>query len=209
MNDFQERLRDLSEIRTMMERSTKFISLSGLSGVSAGLVALLGAFASYHYLLFEGLYDNLRSREYLLISGEQLLSLIGLGLLIMLTAAGFASFFSIRLARKHNLSIWNAQARRMALNLLLPLMAGGIFCILLAWNGYGAMVAPATLVFYGLSLVNAGQFTLPEIRLLGVSEVILGLVGSFWLGYGLIIWAIGFGLLHILYGILLYIKYER
>lgn len=209
MSEYKDHLQDLSEIRTMMERSTKFISLSGLSGVGAGIVALIGAYIAYQFLEAEGLYGNLRSREYKLVTMRQLYTLAGLAIGIMTVAGGVASFFSIRMAKRKGLPIWNKSAKRLMLNMLIPLTAGGIFCLLLAWHGYGAITAPATLVFYGLALYHAGQFTLVEIRYLGLSEVVLGLIGSTMLGYGLIFWVIGFGLLHIIYGIVMYLKYER
>ena len=209
MAEYKDHLQDLSEIRSMMERSTKFISLSGLSGVGAGIVALIGAYLAYQFLDTEGLYGNFRSREWQLVSFRQLYMLAGLAIGIMAVAGSVASFFSIRLAKKKGLPIWNKAAKRLALHMTVSLSTGGIFCLLLAWHGYGAITAPATLVFYGLALYHAGQFTLVEIRYLGVSEVVLGLIGSTMLGYGLIFWAIGFGVLHIIYGIVMYLKYER
>ena len=71
------------------------------------------------------------------------------------------------------------------------------------------LVAPTTLLFYGLALYNAGKYTLDEIRYLGVSEIILGLLGCIFIGYGLMFWALGFGVLHIVYGFMMWWKYER
>ena len=69
--------------------------------------------------------------------------------------------------------------------------------------------APASLIFYGISLVNASKYTLTDIRYLGVMEIILGLINTQFIDYGLYFWATGFGLLHIIYGAMMWWKYER
>ncbi|MFK7969593.1 MAG: hypothetical protein AB8F95_04455 [Bacteroidia bacterium] len=207
--DYKSKLEDLSEIRAIMERSTKLISLSGLSGVGAGLVALIGAWVAWRYLMGEGLYEGLKSREYLMVSHKQLYTMIGLALGIMAVAGSVASFFSMRLARKRGLPIWNKTAKAMLIQLSVPLITGAIVCVLLAVYGRGSLVTPATLIFYGLALFSAGQHTHREIQLLGLSEIVLGILGAIYLGYGLLIWAIGFGVLHILYGVVMYFRYER
>jgi len=68
-------------------------------------------------------------------------------------------------------------------------------------------VAPLTLIFYGLALVNASKYTLSEIRSFGIAEIVLGLIAMAFIGYGLLFWAIGFGLLHIIYGIIMHVRY--
>ncbi len=211
MPDLKDHLKDISEIRSIMERSTKFISLSGLSGVSAGIIALLGAWVAWQYLTDLGLMGEVKNAAYLReeMRGGPFGRLLGLAILIFVAASASASFFSIRMARKRQLPVWNSSAKRVLSSIMLPLGAGGIFCILLAWHGYGAIVASATLIFYGLALLNASKYTFPEIRWLGLSEILLGLIGGMVLNYGLLIWAIGFGLLHIVYGVAMYLKYER
>jgi hypothetical protein len=209
---YRERLKDLSEIRTMMEESSRFVSLSGLSGVAAGLTALVGAYVANEFLHGKGVV-----RDFLVVIQDSgyipetslVWQMVGLGVGILLVATLGASFFSIRKARQQALPIWNRMAQRLLLNLLIPLAAGAVFCFQLAWYGFIGLVAPATLVFYGLALLNAGKYTLREIRYLGLSEMALGLIAGFLSGYGLIFWVVGFGLLHILYGIVMYLKYER
>lgn len=209
MSEYKKRLEDLSEIRSMMEQSTRFISLSGLSGVSAGIVALIGAWGTSYYLMGQGLYGRIHEGAYHVVGWEQLMELLGIALLILVCALAFAMFFSMRLAKRKGLPLWNRTANRLLINLMIPLVTGGIFCFLLAYYGFAGMVAPATLIFYGMALLNAGKYTLIEVRYLGICEIILGLVASCMLGYGIIFWAIGFGILHIIYGIVMYIKYEK
>ncbi|HMC96443.1 MAG TPA: hypothetical protein VKG92_02220, partial [Flavobacteriales bacterium] len=103
----------------------------------------------------------------------------------------------------------DAAAQRLLVNMFIPLGGGGMFCLALLYYGLPGLVPPATLVFYGLALLNASKYTLDEVRWLGISELILGLIASFWVGAGLLFWALGFGVLHIFYGALMYLRYER
>jgi len=197
---------DLQHIRQMMERSSRFISLSGLSGVFAGITALVGAFFVHQVFQSEGIsyFDNSgRVYEFHFIKK---LFLIGLGILVV--ALFFGYFFTARKSKQQNQKIWDATTKRLLINFAIPLVTGGLFCIGLIYQHYFAMIAPATLIFYGLALVNAERYTLTDVKYLGISEIVLGLLSLFFLGYGLLFWAIGFGILHIVYGLMMYKKYD-
>jgi hypothetical protein len=200
-------LKDISEIRSIMEKSSRFISLSGLSGVMAGIYALIGAAVAYNlvYTSQDLVYKQLIVRD---VRGNVLsLVLIALGVLIAAVLTGI--YLTRRKAKKQGLKTWDESAKRSLINLLIPLITGGILVIILYQQGLIGMIAPVTLIFYGLGLINASHYTYRDIRLLGISEVILGLIASAVVGYGLLIWALGFGVLHIVYGALMYFKYER
>lgn len=201
-----EPLETLSEIRSLMERSSRFISLNGLSGVFAGVFALIGAGVAYLYL-----NDNPLIELYTpgLSESSFLVFFIADAFLVLFASVSAAVFFSVRKAHRKGLKIWDATARRLLINLLIPLSAGGIFCLILLYHGVGGLIAPATLIFYGLALINAGKYTYNDIRYLGMVELALGLIASFWVGYGLFFWSVGFGLVHIVYGVTMYYKYER
>jgi len=207
MHDYQKQLQDIQQIRNMMEDSTRFVSLSGLSGVGAGVVALIGAAYTYNYLSSQEIYKW--GQSVYMADRSQLFELIGIALVILLAAVAVSSFFTIRHTKKKGKDIWSRPTQRMLLNLIIPLAAGAVFCIQLAWYGEPGHVAPATLIFYGLALMNAGKYTLREVRYLGISEIVLGLVAGMVPGYGIVFWAVGFGLLHIFYGAIMYNKYER
>lgn len=203
----------LQDIRSMMERSSRFISLSGLSGVSAGTFALFGAAAVYWYLDIVP-FDQKRIYYQLARNTERwgmdYLSFFVLdAVVVLLLAIAGAIFFTTRKARRKGMKIWDRLTQRLLINLLLPLITGGAFCIALFYHGYIGLIAPATLVFYGLALLNASKYTFNDIRYLGLSEIVLGTIALFLLGYGLEFWAIGFGILHIIYGSVMYFKYER
>lgn len=209
MKTEQEYIKDLSEIRLMMERSTKFLSLSGLSGIMAGIYALAGAYVAYHFFYNESenaVYTSLLSRQE--ISGN-VLSLILLGVLVLVLAVGTAVFLSSRKAAKNNEELWNPAARRLVTNMAVPLFTGGIFILILISKGIFALIAPLTLIFYGIALFNASKFTFNELRYLGITQIVLGLISSWFIAYSLFFWAIGFGLMHIAYGIYMHQKYEK
>lgn len=212
MNSNQEQIQHLSEIRNLMERSSRFISLSGLSGISAGIIALVGAAVAFFYLDYDERYFNIG--RYFTDRLDSLFQskigfLIADALIILILALGSGIYFTTRKARRNNLRVWDSTTKRLLANVFIPLSAGGIFCLALLYNGIFFLVAPATLVFYGLALLHASKYTLPDVRILGISEIITGLAASFFVGYGLLFWAFGFGLLHILYGTLMYCRYER
>jgi hypothetical protein len=206
MTEQKEHLQAISDIRSMMERSSRCISLSGLSGVFAGIFALIGAYLAMDR--FES-----ASRNYAMIGGEELISItvyffeIAGAVLILSLLVG--TILTIRNSKRKGIPVWDSTAKRLLINLAIPLVAGGLFCLVLLYHGVIGLVAPATLIFYGLALLNASKYTFNDIRYLGICEIILGLAGSFFIGYGLLFWAFGFGVLHIIYGAVMYFKYER
>jgi hypothetical protein len=201
-----EYIDEIKEIRQIMEKSTKFLSLSGLSGILAGIYALIGAFLAYRitYNADHIIYNDIRTGD---LSGDLLkLVLIAGGVFVLALATGI--ILSIRKANKEGSKIWTKSARRLIFNFTIPLATGGVFILLLYLRGYYGLIAPAALVFYGLALINAGNFTFSDVRYLGIIEIVLGLITGFVPSYGLITWAIGFGVLHIVYGTIMYYKYE-
>lgn len=214
--NIDKQLNELSEIRNLMEKSSKFLSLSGLSGVFAGLFALIGAaivyfkYSSIYNNRFEIFNDYTQGDAYLITNIPEFIKFtILLGTVVFILALGSGLFFTIRKAKRHGTLIWDSTSKRLFVNLFIPIIAGGIFIIALFYHHLYFLVAPTTLIFYGLGLLNASKFTLREIKYLGISEIALGLLSAFFIGYGLVFWAFGFGILHIVYGIGMYLKYER
>ncbi len=213
MSAKNDHLDTLKEIRSLMERSARFISLSGLSGVFAGLFALGGAASVYlytHKVPFDGQVIN-----YYPYDGAENWGLsypvffIVVALTVIAGAITSGIFFTTRRAKKKGLKFWDRSTYRLIVNAAIPLIVGGLFCIGLITHFAFELVAPATLVFYGMALLHASKYTLPDIRYLGMLEMFLGLIGIFFTGYGLELWALGFGVLHIVYGIWMYYNYER
>jgi hypothetical protein len=202
----QKHQEDLMHIRSMMERSSRFISLSGLSGIFAGLAALIGG--SYIYMRLRDIgvdYLTAENRNYDI---DLVIEFFIVALLVLFFALTFGIYFTIRKSKTNNLPIWTSTTKNLLVNLTIPLVVGAVFCLSLIIHHLFAYIAPCTLLFYGLALVNAEKYTFSDIKYLGYLQIILGLISSFYLGKGLLFWIIGFGILHILYGIILFKKYK-
>jgi hypothetical protein len=211
MNQKTEHLQQINEIKAIMEKSSRFISLSGLSGVFAGFFALAGAAVFYMYInnrMGYG-YTELAHRFNMEIDIDFFTFCFMDASITLLLALAFGIFFTTRKAKADGQKIWDKTVLRFLINLFIPLATGGIFCLILLFHfGWFGIIPPCTLIFYGLALLNASKYTLDEVRWLGISEIILGLIGCMYLGYGVTLWAIGFGVLHIIYGLIMYIRYE-
>jgi hypothetical protein len=199
---------DIAAIRSMMERTSKFLSLSGWAGIMAGIYALAGAFLANKYFAFNP--DEIGYTRGASANGDiPLHNLVALAAAILVLAIGTAVFLSYRKAHKRSERIWNATSRRLLINMAVPLVAGGLLVLVLISKGLIGMIAPVTLIFYGMALYSAGNFTYAEVRMLGLIQIGLGLIGTYFIDYGLLCWAVGFGLLHIIYGIYIHYRYER
>lgn len=197
---------DLESIRQLMERSVKFVSLSGLSGILAGIYALMGAGLAY-----QEIYSGrvVRTVEYYRGHFPMVKSLFLIAALVLAASLITGWFFSYRKAKKLNTKMWDSTSKRLLINLAVPLSIGGFFTLIMVDYGYYNLVAASVLLFYGLALVNASSNLYDEVRYLGYCELIVGIFAALWPGYGLYFWAVGFGLLHILYGSMMYKKYDR
>jgi hypothetical protein len=214
MNEQQQSLEDLQHIKKMMERSSRFISLSGLSGISAGLCALIGAWVAHPYVFGQKdlVIDNnlalaqAATNDYAIILNTYL---------FWIAAATFigafisAFFFTWLKSKKDGSPIWGNTAKRLLINVSIPVLVGGLFLFRMLHYGTFGLVAPGCLIFYGLGLINASKYTLDEIRYLGYVQIILGIINLWFVGYGLYFWGMGFGVMHMLYGVYMWMKYER
>jgi hypothetical protein len=207
MKDIHEYEKDLSSIRSMMERSVKVVSLSGLSGVLAGIYALIGATVAYYLIHYP--ISPLRYRIYSVSSPSILWKLILIAAVVLAASLITGVLFSQQKAKRYNLSLWNSASQRLVYNLMIPLVTGGLFILIALYNGHYGLAAPASLIFYGLALIQGSQNTFDEVRYLGFTEIALGLVATFLPGYGLLFWAIGFGVLHIIYGGVMHYRYDK
>lgn len=198
---------ELSHIRSMMEKSTRFLSLSGWAGIMAGIYALTGAFFAYRII-----YRSQTIIYYDITGGifsKGAMILLGIALVVFLLTLATAIYTSSRTAQKSGKKLWTPAALKMIFNMAIPLVTGGILAIILIQKGAIGLVAPVTLIFYGLSLIAAANYTYSNVKVLGVFEIIIGLIASYFQGYGLFFWALGFGVFHIIYGIFMYLKYKK
>lgn len=198
----QRYIDQLKDIRNIMDRSSRFLSLSGLSGVLAGVYAICGAIAA-HFIIQH------RSYLYVTLESKEFRQIVAIAFAVIVLSLSTGIILSARKAKKRGEKIWNKSSQRMLINLFIPLTTGGIFGILLLKEEHYGLIAPVTLIFYGLALVNASKYTFETLRSLGIAFVILGLVNTGFPGYGLYFWTLGFGVLHILYGTIMYLKFDR
>lgn len=219
MNEKDQSLHTLQDIKRMMEKSSRFISLSGWSGVAAGLCALVGAWQAYgiigprlaaravdDYDKAKGYFppaEQMRVKDYM---GQPLLQI---AVVTFLAALVLAFFFTWLRSRHTGMPLLGTMARRLTLAVGIPMVVGGLYLLQLMKAGAFGLIAPGCLLFYGLGLINAARYTSVEIKYLGYSMLLLGVVNTFLPGYGLFFWALGFGVLHIVYGLGMWYRYER
>ena len=211
MDQQQEQIDSIKAIRSMMERSSRFLSLSGLSGVIVGILAIVGVIVAYAFL---GLSLNQPGYYHKLVNADGSLNfqvysfLLTELVLLLIIALATAIYLSMRKATARAIPIWDATAKRLVMNMAVPLLTGAMFCIILLDHGYISLIIPSTILFYGLAIYNASKYTLHDIRSLGIIEILLGLAAAYYVEYALLFWGIGFGVLHIVYGLYIYFKYD-
>ena len=198
----QDYLKDISEIKDLMNRSSRFISLSGLSGILAGLYALIGGAVAYWLVANSG-------NEYLMLDGK-IFRLVMLDLfLIAFFSIVTGIYLTTRKAKKNGVRPWDASSRRLVTNFLIPLIAGGIYILIILNQQKYGQTGALMLIFYGLALVNASKYSIGHIRYLGYIEILLGLICAVLPGYGFWLWILGFGVMHIIYGSMMYIQENK
>jgi hypothetical protein len=197
---------DLAEIKLMMQKSSKFLSISGWSGIMAGIYALIGAYIANKSLDFNSFTKSLPTYP---LELDKFTPIVLLAIIILILAFVTSIIMSWQRANKVGEKIWNPTSKKLLLHLSIPLITGGILMIQMLHLGFIALLPTLSLVFYGIALYQAGQFTFREIRILGLLQIVLGIIGLFHLELGLLLWAIGFGVLHIVYGLLVHLKYQK
>jgi hypothetical protein len=201
---------ELKAIRQMMEESTKFLSLSGLSGIFPGMFAIAGAFIAWLTILDKGKISYYEYLSSLSGKGSGIVhwQMLIIALLVLLLSLASAFYFSLRKAKQSGKSFWTPVSKRLLISLFIPLLAGGLFALILLTRDQFPLIIPVFLIFYGLALIGAGKFTYDEVFYLGIFEIITGLLSAVFPEQGLIFWILGFGILHIVYGVFMYRKYE-
>src|SRR5665647_99294 len=210
MNQSDQHLEDIKVIKKIMEESSRFLSLSGISGIVAGLLAIAGAVVANLIITGSSVAEEWYSIPF---AGEAaatrtiLLLLTDMAVVLVLSLAA-AVIFSSRKAKKTGRSAWTPVTRRMLTSLLLPLITGGLFILMTLSRIPANVTVASTLIFYGLAVISAGKFTFGEIHWLGVLEVMTGLICLLLPRWSVFIWAFGFGIIHIGYGLFMHLRYK-
>lgn len=210
MNQPDQHLEDIKVIKKLMEESSRFLSLSGISGIIAGLLAIAGAVVAkliitgtsqpedWYSIPFAS--DPAAHRTVVLLFADMAV--------VLVLSLAVAVLFSSRKARKSGHSAWTHITRRMLASLFIPLVTGGLFILITIGRVPASVTVASTLIFYGLAVISAGKFTLGEIHWLGVLEVVTGLICLLLPEWSILIWAVGFGAMHIVYGLLMHLRYK-
>ena len=198
-NEYIDQLKD---IRSIMDKSTRFLSLSGLSGVMAGVYALLGSIAVQIVI-------NRRTSRYVTLESKEFKIIIAIAAIVLILSIVTAYILSKARSKKTGEKLWSSASKRLLINFSIPLITGGAFAISLLQTGHYGLITPVTLIFYGLALLQASKYTLETLRSLGISFIILGLINCWMVGFGLYFWALGFGVLHIIYGAIMHFKQQK
>lgn len=200
MNEQEKHLEALKDIRKMMQESSKFLTLSGFSGVLAGVYALIGAWLGYRLVYFSSLSENELIYYIALICSA-----------VLVLSLASALLLSAQKAKRKGQKLFDKSSYQLILSMAIPLVCGGIFCMILLYHrgDFLYLIAPAMLLFYGFSLINSSKYTYSEVKFLGLAQMLTGLIATFYYGHGILFWAIGFGGLHIVYGFLHWMKYEK
>lgn len=201
MND-KDYLKDISEIKNLMNKSSRFISLSGLSGILAGIYALVGAAMTYYYV-------TTFSYGTLLLDGWVFKTIIFILFMVAFLSIVTGIYLTTKKAKANGEKIWDTSSRRLIFNFLIPLVVGGLYILIILSQGRYGQTGGLMLIFYGLALINASKYSIGNIKYLGYTEIILGLIATLYPGYGFWIWVIGFGFMHIIYGTYMHFKYDK
>ena len=195
-------LKDISEIKNLMNKSSRFISLSGLSGILAGIYALIGAAIAYYLVI------TYSSGTLYIFYGWVFWACMFVLIMIAILSAVTGIILTTRKAKKTGDKMWDNSSKRLLLNFLIPLAVGGIYCMIILSQGRYGQTGGLMLIFYGLALVSASKYSIGDIQYLGYIQIVLGLIASYYPGYGFWLWAIGFGVMHIIYGTWMHFKYD-
>ena len=191
MSQEKEHLQAIQEIKTMMERSTRFSSISGKAGIVVGILAVI-VFAGIHWF-------DVTSVTYMFV--------VMVGTLVVALSIGL--YLSIAKAKNEGTAIFDTTAKRFLVQFFIPLFVGGILCLIFACQNQIGYIPAMMLIFYGFALVHASKFSLDTIKNLGYLEIVAGLIAATFTQYGMWCWVFGFGVLHIIYGFIIYTKYEK
>jgi hypothetical protein len=194
-------IEDLKAIRQIMEKSSKFLSLSGKSGIAIGITALVASLYVYnatgHFSLAESQGPS------------QDIQLLLIALLTLVVSLSFGLVFTFNKTKTRKEKLWTKQSKKLLVNLAVPLLIGAIACGAFIYHETIWPISSLTLIFYGVALVNGANYTFKDIYFLGLIEISLGLLSLFFIEYALLFWGMGFGIMHILYGAIMYTKYEK
>jgi len=179
---FPKAFEDLRFIRDTMERTAAFTAVSGWGQVFLGLTALAAAWLAAQQI------SNFAWLRVWLAEG------------LLAVAVGLLS--CTWKANRRGLPLFSGPARKVALGLAPPLVAGAFLTFLLFRAGLQSALPATWLLLYGAGIMAGGSFSVPAIPVMGLCFMLLGglaVLGPASLGNWFL--AAGFGLIHIVFGL--------
>lgn len=208
----KEALNTLNEIKDLMEKSSRFQSISGLSIVIVGLLASVVSAGAWLMLLPHSDISWLPTTCNGILINSPFRTKIAVfsALLLLVISFSTVSFFSLHKMKKQRGAVsFDSTLRRCLFHFCVPMVVGGLLCAAMLLQGHYGLTSTFMLVFYGLALINCSHYTSSSIAMLGYAQLVLGVVDCFAVSHAILLWWLGFGLMHILFGIYFIIKYDR
>jgi len=123
-------------------------------------------------------------------------------------AFGIGLFAMWQKSKLAGTSLNTAPARKFALSFVPPLVCGVAITLGLWRLGHFEAMIPVWLLLYGAAVVTGGSYSVRAVPIMGWCFIVLGAVAFFLpASTGNIMMAIGFGLFHIIFGIVIARKY--
>ena len=195
-------LKDISEIKNMMNKSSRFNSLSGISGIATGIYAIIGSLIGYQYVTKNNIEISNLDRFHFSLLFADLVLIIFLSLITSL-------IITRRKVKVDGISSGSILTKKMLSNFLIILIPSTIYVLILILNHDFVGAGSLMLFFYGASLINASHNTLEEIKTLGLIEIVLGILIILIPAFAFWIWLIGAGIIHVIFGLYMYFKHEN
>ncbi len=181
-------MENLRYIREAMERSTSFTAVPGGGGILIGLTALIAA----------GLAETIPGEHrWMVVWGWELPLALFIGGVSMK-----------RKARQANLKLMTGPGRKFVLSLAPPLIAGALISFALARVDSVEVLPGIWLLLYGAGVVTGGAFSVRVVPVMGFCFMSIGAVALFVSpDYGNLLMASGFGITHIVFGVIIARRY--
>src|SRR5437868_8349161 len=178
---------NLRFIRETMENASSFTAVSGWGQCAIGLTALGAAYIAAR-----------QSAPGHFVTGGWIKVWLVAAFVSLALSAGTMWLK----ARAAELPLWSRPGRKLVLNFAPPALVGALLTLALARNGPTTLIPPTWLLLYGAGVITGGAFSVRIVPVMGLCFMLLGVVALFspavWVN---VLMAVGFGGLHIIFGI--------
>ena len=180
-----------------MQQNSSYFSLSGLSGILVGIYGLLTVYMVH--MLTSTYGDGFDG------SSQLPIALLEIGILVLAVVMILVALITLRIrakrsAKKHNEKLWSPFSKKLRFHTLILLLLFIVILAVVANKGYYSIITPLMLLLYGIFLLNLSRLV-GRLRYLAFAELILATIAYFIYDKELLFLGLGFGIFHIIYGI--------